>query len=85
MKTANELKAIATAEIDRRNAERHEQVTNYLENHVAPEMEKAAAAGLMYVDIVVDTDVDMVLLKEELTANGYTFSKRDRKLTIYWL
>lgn len=85
MKTANELKAIATAEIDRRNAERHEQVVNYLETHVAPKMEEAAAAGLMFVDIVVDTNVDMVLLKEKLTANGYTHSKKDRKLTIYWL
>lgn len=85
MKTANELKAIAIAENDRRNAERHEQVINYLETQVAPVMEEAAAAGFMYVDIVVDAHVDMNLLKEKLTANGYTQSKKGNKLTIYWL
>lgn len=85
MKSANELKEIARAEIDRRDAERREKTINFLESRVVPAMERAAADGQMYISFYVDAPVDIALLMDELTANGYSSSKRGRQLNVYWM
>ena len=85
MKKANELKVIAMAEVDRKAAERKQRSINYLENRIVPEMEKAAAEGQMFIAFHVDAWVDMKLIVDELTANGYSCSKSGRTLRIDWL
>lgn len=85
MKKANELKAIATAEIERKAAEHQKKNVDYIENRIFPEMEKAAAEGQMYTAFHVDAWVDMKVVTDELTANGYNYSKSGRILRIDWL
>ena len=85
MKNASELKVIAVAEADRKANERREKSLNYLENRIVPEMEKSAAEGQLYTEFYVDALVDMKVITDELTANGYTHSKNGRNLKIYWM
>ena len=85
MKNASELKVIAVVEADRKATERREKSLNYLENRIFPEMEKSAAEGRMYTEFYVDAWVDMKVVTDELTANGYTHSKNGRNLKIYWM
>lgn len=85
MKNASELKVIAVAEADRKANERREKSLNYLENCIFPEMEKSAAEGQLYIEFYVDARVDMKVVTDELTANGYTHSKNGRNLKIYWM
>lgn len=85
MKKANELKVIAIAEAERKEVERREKSIGYLENRIFPEMEKASAEGRLYTEYYVDAWVDMKVVTDELTANGYTHSKNGRNLKIYWM
>ena len=85
MKKANELKVIAIAEAERKEVERREKSIDYLEKRIFPEMEKASAEGRLYTEYYVDAWVDMKVVTDELTANGYTHSKNGRNLKIYWM
>ena len=85
MKKANELKTIAMTEVNRKAAEHKQRSINYLENRIFPEMEKAAAEGQMFTAFHVDAWVDMAVVTDELTANGYNHSKSGRTLRIDWM
>ena len=87
MKNAKEIREITNKKLEEMNASKIKQMKDYIEEVIAPQIEKEASQGKESLMITVDvTKASVNEVARELVANGYeiSFGRNYPNLKIYW-
>ena len=71
MKKANEMNYIANEAIANERKAREQKAVNYVEELIAPQIERNAKMGKFEVFVSIDTRVDAEMVRMYLEINGY--------------
>lgn len=87
MKNAKEIREITNKKLEEMNASKIKQMKDYIEEVIAPQIEKEASQGKENLMITVDvTKASVNEVARELVANGYeiAFGRNYPNIKIYW-
>lgn len=84
MKTADEMRTIATHVREEEQARVRNRSLGVLNNRIAPQIEMAANEGKMYIKYIVDAGVDTEIIADELRKIGYRVEYLGHTIEIYW-
>ena len=84
MKTADEMRTIATRVREEEKARVRNRSLDVLKNRIAPQIEMAANEGKMSIKYIVDADVDTKIIADELAKIGYAAGYLGNSIDICW-
>lgn len=84
MKTADEMRTIATRVQEEEQARIRNRSLDVLKNRIAPQIEMAANEGKMYIKYIVGADVDTKIIADELRKIGYGVEYLGHTIEICW-
>jgi hypothetical protein len=84
MKTANEMRATAVKAIETANEIKRKKAIEYVENEIAPEIERVANCGGFMKNHRVDANIDMETVIEVLLSHGYVVCSSCHDIRIQW-
>ena len=84
MKTADEMRTIATRVREEERARVRNRSLDVLENSIVPRIEMAANEGRMCTKYIVDADVDTKIIADELAKIGYAAGYLGNTIEICW-
>lgn len=84
MKTADEMRTIATRVQEEERARVRNRSLDVLKDRIAPQIEMAANEGKMSIKYIVDADVDTEIIADELTKIGYEIEYLGHIIEICW-
>lgn len=84
MKTADEMRTIATRVQEEERTRVRNRSLDVLKDRIAPQIEMAANEGKMAIKYIVDADVDTKIIADELTKIGYEIEYLGHTIEICW-
>lgn len=84
MKTADEMRSIATRVQEEEQARVRNRSLGVLKDRIAPQIEMAANEGKMYIKYIVGSDVDTEIVANELRKIGYEVEYLGHTIEICW-
>lgn len=84
MKTAEEMRTIATRVREEEKARVRNRSLDVLKNRIAPQIEMAANEGKVYIKYIVDADMDTKIVADELAKIGYGVEDLGYTIEICW-
>ena len=84
MKTADEMRTIATRVQGEEQARIRNRSLDVLKDRIAPQIEMAANEGRMCTKYIVDADVDTKIVADELAKIGYAAGYLGNTIEICW-
>ena len=86
MKTADEMRTVATRVQEEEQARVRNRSLDVLKNRIAPQIEMAANEGKMYIKYVIhmDAEVDTKIIADELRKIGYEVEYLGLTIEICW-
>lgn len=84
MKTANEMRAIANRAIETANEIKRKKAIEYVENEIAPRIERVANCGGFLMNYRVDSNIDMETVIETLIGYEYVVCSSCHDIRIQW-
>lgn len=84
MKNATEMRTMAVNAIHNQQRIEQNKAINYVEEHYADQIERAAKMGKLEICFWVEERINIDYVVEYITANGFEVETKERAIRINW-